>query len=75
MAGRKEMRITNLSQYKEKKGLSGKELAQLLEISESYLSEILSGQRTISKKLALKIFVKTGIPILNLLYPQDEARP
>lgn len=70
------MQITKLSQYKENKGLSGKEMAQLLGISESYFSEILSGQRSISKKLALKISEKTGIPVLNLLYPpQREARP
>ncbi|MBE3109691.1 MAG: helix-turn-helix transcriptional regulator [Acidobacteria bacterium] len=69
------MHIANLSQYKEKKGLSGKEMAQILGISESYLSEILSGQRSLSKKLARKISEKTGIPLLNLLYPQDEARP
>jgi transcriptional regulator with XRE-family HTH domain len=69
------MRITNLNQYKEKKGLTGKELASELGISESYLSEVLSGQRSLSKKLAQSISLKTGIPVLNLLYPQGEARP
>lgn len=69
------MRITNLNEYKAKKGLKACELAQQLGISESYLSEVLSGQRSISKKLALKISEKTGIPVLNLLYPQGEARP
>jgi transcriptional regulator with XRE-family HTH domain len=69
------MQITNLSQYKEKKGLSGREMARELGISESYLSEVLSGQRSLSKKLAQRISEKTGIPILNLLYPQEEARP
>lgn len=56
------MRFTNLSQYKEKKGLSGREMARDLGISESYLSEVLSGQRSLSKKLAQKISEKTGIP-------------
>lgn len=68
------MAFTNLSEYKAKKGLSGREMARQLGISESYLSEILPGQRTPSKRLAVKISRITGIPILNLLYPQDEAR-
>jgi len=69
------MIFTNLNDYKNKKGLSNREMAQQLGISESYLSEILSGQKTPSKRLAIKISKITNIPILNLLYPQDEARP
>ena len=69
------MHITNLTQYKEKKGLTGRELARELGISESYLSEVLSGQRSLSKKLAQKISGITGIPVLSLLYPPGEARP
>lgn len=69
------MAFTNLSEYKAKKGFSSREIARQLEISESYLSEILSGQRTPSKRLAVKISRITNIPLLNLLYPQDEARP
>ena len=68
------MFVTKLGQYKARKRLSGKEMAQLLGISESYLSEILSGHRSLSKRLALRISGKTGIPVLNLLYPNDEAR-
>lgn len=68
------MQVTKLGQYKARKRLSGKEMAQLLGISESYLSEVLSGHRSLSKRLALKISDKTGIPVLNLLYPNDEAR-
>jgi transcriptional regulator with XRE-family HTH domain len=64
------MRIANLAEFKEKKGLSGREMARQLDISESYLSEILSGQRSLSKKLAKRISEITGIPVLNLLYPQ-----
>ncbi len=67
------MAITNLAQYKEKNRLSGREMARRLEISESYLSEIMSGQRSLSKKLAKKISEKTGIPLLNLLYPKGET--
>jgi transcriptional regulator with XRE-family HTH domain len=64
--------MTNLADYKERKGLSGRELARQLQISESYLSEILSGQRSLSKKLAQRISGMTGIPVLNLLYPQGD---
>ena len=69
------MVFANLNDYKNKKALSNREMAQQLGISESYLSEILSGQKTPSKRLAIKISKITNIPILNLLYPQDEARP
>ncbi|MBN2256195.1 MAG: helix-turn-helix transcriptional regulator [Deltaproteobacteria bacterium] len=69
------MQVTKLGQYKKKKNLSGKEMAQYLGISESYLSEVLSGHRSLSKRLALRISERTGIPVLNLLYPSDEARP
>ncbi len=64
------MRIANLAEYKEKNGLTGRELARRLEISDAYLSQVLSGQRTPSKKLARRISSLTGIPVLNLLYPQ-----
>jgi len=67
------MQITNLGEYKEKKGLTGREMARTFGISESYLSEVLSGQRSLSKRLARQISEITGIPILNLLYPQGEA--
>ena len=66
------MIIANLVEFKEKKGLSGRELAHQLDISESYLSEVLSGQKTPSKKLAQRISALTGIPVLNLLYPQRD---
>jgi transcriptional regulator with XRE-family HTH domain len=65
------MKIANLAEYKEKKGLTSKGLAELLGISESYLSEILSGKRSFSKKLACKASEITGIPLLNLLYPEN----
>jgi len=66
------MRTANLAEYKEKKGLSGRDMARHFEISESYLSEVLSGQKTPSKKLAQRISALTGIPVLNLLYPQGD---
>jgi transcriptional regulator with XRE-family HTH domain len=64
------MSIANLVEYKEKNGLTGRDMARHFEISESYLSEVLSGQKTPSKKLAQRISALTGIPVLNLLYPQ-----
>jgi transcriptional regulator with XRE-family HTH domain len=65
------MKPANLTEFKEKKGVSGRELAVLLGISESYLSEILSGKKAPSKKAALKISQQTGIPVIHLLYPSN----
>lgn len=69
------MKPANLTEFKEKKGVTGRELARILEMSESYLSEILSGKRSPSKKAAKFISEKTGIPIINLLFPNQEGRP
>lgn len=66
------MQTANLTEYKERHGFTGRELARRLEISEAYLSQVLSGQRTPSKKLAQRISALTGIPVLNLLYPQGD---
>jgi transcriptional regulator with XRE-family HTH domain len=63
------MKATNLAEFKEKKGVTGRQLARLLGISESYLSEILSGKRSPSKKAARAISEKTGVPVMNLLFP------
>jgi transcriptional regulator with XRE-family HTH domain len=65
----------SLSEFKESKGLTSQELARMLGVSDAHLSMILSGQRSPSRKLAQRISEKTGIPVLNLLYPQEEARP
>jgi len=66
------MQTTSLADYKDKRGLSGRGLARELGISDAYLSQVLSGQRSFSKKLAQRISVLTGIPVLNLLYPQGD---
>lgn len=66
------MQIANLADYKGKNGFTGRELAKHLGMSEAYLSQVLSGQRTPSKKLAQRISSMTGIPVLNLLYPQGD---
>lgn len=65
----------SLSEFKKVKRLSNQAMAKLLGVSSAHLSMILSGQRTPSRKLAQRISERTGIPILNLLYPSDEARP
>jgi len=66
------MKTKNLKEFKDSKRLSNREMALLLGISEAHLSMLLSGQRTLSKGLALRISLTTGIPVLNLLYPQAE---
>ncbi|MBN2251482.1 MAG: helix-turn-helix transcriptional regulator [Candidatus Altiarchaeota archaeon] len=65
----------SLSEFKKVQRLSNQAMAKLLDVSSAHLSMILSGQRTPSRKLAQRISERTGIPILNLLYPEDEARP
>lgn len=65
------MQVANLNEYKAKKRLSLGELSGALGISNSYLSMILSGQRSPSKKMAAKISKHTGIPVVNLLYPSN----
>jgi transcriptional regulator with XRE-family HTH domain len=64
------MQFANLAEYKEKRGFSGREMARKLAISEPHLSLILSGKRSMSKKLAKRISKKTGIPLISLLYPR-----
>lgn len=63
----------SLLEFKKNKGLSNQAMAKLLGISDAHLSMILSGQRIPSRKLARRISEKTGIPLLNLLYPQGES--
>jgi|YelNatPaOPRAMG01_1025707.scaffolds.fasta_scaffold10601_6 transcriptional regulator with XRE-family HTH domain len=66
-----------LIEFKKRKRMTIKQLAEYLGISEIYAQYLLSGKRVPSRKLALLISEKTGIPVLNLLYPQgvqDEAR-
>ena len=69
--------MKELKEFQESLDLNQRQMARLLGISESYLSEILAGRKTPSKKLARKISQMTGISILKLLFPQgvqDEAR-
>lgn len=69
------MKPRTLREYKENQGLTIKDLADQFGISPVYVAFLLSQKRKPSSQLAKVISEKTGIPILNLLYPQDEARP
>jgi transcriptional regulator with XRE-family HTH domain len=40
-----------------------RDLASVLDVSESYLSELLSGKRRVSLEMALKLEQETGVPI------------
>ena len=53
-----------------------KEVAQALQISEQYLSDILSGKRTISVHVALRLESVLGLDATKLLHDQviDELR-
>lgn len=56
-------------------GISQKKLAQDLAMSQSYLSEILSGKRKVNTKLAQRIEDISGGEVnrMELLYPGDGA--
>lgn len=63
------MKHANLREFKEKKGLTNARLADMFGTSEIYMALLLTKKRAPSRKLALKISQQTGIPVLNLLYP------
>ena len=56
-------------------GISQKKLAQDLAMSQSYLSEILSGKRKINTRLAKRIedISKGEVSRMELLYPKDNV--
>ena len=64
---KKKIPCNSLEEYKEKNGFSNKELADEIEVSESYLSLVLTKKRTFGKKIALRVSRITGIPIENLI--------
>lgn len=47
----------------ESQDLKSKELAKKLDISESYLSMLLNGERNVSKNIALKLHHEFKIPL------------
>jgi len=69
------MNPRSLREYKESRGLTIRQLAEEIGVSAIYMAFLLTNKRRPSPSLAKVISEKTGIPILNLLYPQDEARP
>ena len=64
---KKKTSYNSLEEYKKKNEFSNKELADEIEVSESYLSLVLAKKRTFGKKLALRISEITGIPVENLI--------
>jgi transcriptional regulator with XRE-family HTH domain len=66
------MKPRTLREYKENKGLTNPELAKALGTSDIYTSLLLNEKRIPSRKLAQRISALTGIPVLNLLYPQGD---
>ena len=65
------MRCESLREFKDFKKISNKQLAEMFGVSIVYISFLLNNKRTPSKELAIKISEKTGIPILNLLFPEN----
>jgi len=56
-----------LENYMKQHGLSRKQLAEKLQISESYLSHFLNGRRHFGGKTALRISKLIGIPVEDLI--------
>ncbi|MHB1702863.1 MAG: helix-turn-helix transcriptional regulator [bacterium] len=54
--------------------ITQKKLAKKLNISENWVSFIISYKETPSPKLAKRISDLTGIPILTLLYPEENFK-
>lgn len=52
-----------LAAYRDRTKLKQWELAKLLEITDSYLSQILSGRRLPGRETALRIEQEAGIPV------------
>lgn len=66
------MQYKSLNEFKENKQITNSDLASMFGTSEIYISLLLNKKRVPSRKLAQKISKKTGIPILNLLFPNRE---
>jgi len=57
---------TVLAQWFERSGYTQREIAARLEITEQHMSHLVSGSRTPSLALALRISELTGIPVAEL---------
>jgi plasmid maintenance system antidote protein VapI len=62
-----------LEKYMRDQGLNQAELSRSLHVSESLISHYLKGRRSLGARLALRISQLTGIPVLELLYPNGEG--
>lgn len=52
-----------LAEYRDKHGFKQYELAELLELAEAHLSQLLSGKRSPGLLIAVRIEDRTGIPV------------
>lgn len=59
-----------ISKYRIRRGLTIKNLAELLQISESNIKRLLRGEPT-SWHMAIKIWILTGIPPIDLVFPTE----
>lgn len=64
---------TPLALWFERSGHKQKDIAATLEIHESYMSLLVSGQRQPSLELAIRIATLTGIPASDLLMREEPA--
>lgn len=60
-----------LKEYVEREGMSQRELARKIGVSEGLVSLILSGQRKIGKKAARAVADLLGIDVADVLYPSS----
>lgn len=52
-----------LAQYRDRSRLKQYELARLIGVTDSYLSQLLSGRRKPGRDIAIRIEAQTGIPV------------
>jgi transcriptional regulator with XRE-family HTH domain len=69
-----KVQYDNLQEYRADKGLTLKQLAVDIGLNYSYMNLILYGFRRPSPEKAKQISDRTGIPILNLLFPTTRRK-
>lgn len=63
-----------LADYRDKHGYKQYELAELLEVPEAYISQILNGHRRPGLPTAMRIEARTGIPAESWLLTKRGSR-
>lgn len=63
------MKAQTLREFKENKRLTNKQLGDMFGVTPVYVAFLLSGKRIPSRALAQRINELTGVPTMNLLYP------